>query len=411
MGFFDRFAKSLLGKKDADEANSASKTTYTDYDESSQFELTGIRRVQPSETKTERASEPSSHSYDAFGDSAVAVAELPGTVDISEAQPSADASGNNLFDEDFESDLDDVFASLMNQESIGAPAEEEHQEEPVQTSSHDQAIVEDLFADIAANYARPVKNFIFELRRGTATKDWVDICRPAMQGITRAAEGMGLRVAAQHMVDFEAALSLASQSEERVLSGELRDLLLWCYEDLIKVMPQAFTVGEEEQQREGIIIHSLLMQIPDVGRVTVEKLYRAGLTSLDTLFLAKKEDLAVATGIPVVLSERICEKFQAYRTGLQSKRDVADSGQRSRLADMVTELRRQHEGYVEASDNPAQAAEKREYRNSRQAVVLWINVTLAEVGELELINELQKLSFDKRIQRLEEFLSSPPATM
>src|SRR5215510_12035008 len=325
MGFFDRFAKSLLGKKDADEANSASKTTYTDYDESSQFELTGIRRVQPSETKTERASEPSSHSYDAFGDSAVAVAELPGTVDISEAQPSADASGNNLFDEDFESDLDDVFASLMNQESIGAPAEEEHQEEPVQTSSHDQAIVEDLFADIAANYARPVKNFIFELRRGTATKDWVDICRPAMQGITRAAEGMGLRVAAQHMVDFEAALSLASQSEERVLSGELRDLLLWCYEDLIKVMPQAFTVGEEEQQREGIIIHSLLMQIPDVGRVTVEKLYRAGLTSLDTLFLAKKEDLAVATGIPVVLSERICEKFQAYRAGKQSKRDVADS--------------------------------------------------------------------------------------
>jgi hypothetical protein len=405
MGFFDRFAKSFLGKKDADES-SAIKPLYED---TSNYSETGLRRVPPPDAKSERSSETSSHSFDSFEMSSVAVAELPETVDVVETEPTTETAATNLFDEDFDSDLDDVFASLLNQESIGAPAEE--QESPAATSSQDQAIVEDLFADIAANYARPVKNFIFELRRGTATKDWVDICRPAMQGITRAAEGMGLRAAAQHMVDFEAALSLASQSEERILSGELRDLLLWCYEDLIKVMPQAFTVGEEEQQREGIIIHSLLMQIPDVGRVTVEKLYRAGLTSLDTLFLARKEDLAVATGITVVLSERICEKFQAYRTGLQSNRDVADAGQRARLAEMVAELQRQHEGYVEASDNPALAAEKRDYRNQRQACVLWINVLLAEVGELELINELQKLSFDKRIQRLEEYLASPPATL
>src|SRR6185503_20676105 len=226
---------------------------------------------------------------------------------------------------------DDAFASLLTQETLS-----ESDAVAPEIVAEDQSAVETLFADIAANYARPVKNFIFELKRGTATKDWTEICRPAMHGITRAAEGMGLTLAAQRMVDFEAALSLAQNSEQRVLQGDVRDLILWCYEDLIKVMPQAFIIGEEEQQREGIIIDSLLKQIPDVGRVTIDKLYRAGLTSLETLYLAKKDDLAVATGISSSLSERICEKFQAYRTRLENEaRDL--SGERDRLALMVSE--------------------------------------------------------------------------
>jgi hypothetical protein len=181
-------------------------------------------------------------------------------------------------------------------------------------------------------------------------------------------------------------------------------------------MPEAFVVGEEEQQREGIIINSLLMQIPDVGRVTIEKLYRAGLTSLDTLYMARRDDLAVATGIPSYLSERICEKFQAYRTRLENNpRDVADLGQRDRLSKLAAELRRHHEGFQHASanewSNPALASDKRDYRQQRQSCMLWINVLLAEVGELDLVNELEKLSFDRRVQRLDEYLASPPTVM
>jgi hypothetical protein len=222
---------------------------------------------------------------------------------------------------------------------------------------------------------------------------------------------MGLRQAAQRMMDFEAALSLAQQSEQRVLGGEVRDLLMWCYEDLVTVMPKAFVVGEEEQQREGIIINSLLAQIPDVGRVTIEKLYRAGLTSLDTLYLARREELAVATGISIELSESICAKFQAYRAGLEaSNRDVKDVGQRGRLTEFVAELTRQHEGFVRASEDAKLGNEKRDYREQRQACMLWINVLLAEVGEVDLVNELQKMSFERRIQRLEEYLASDSAS-
>jgi hypothetical protein len=338
----------------------------------------------------------------------VAVVEPQDAID-SAGTPELSATeelGADFFGEDFEQAFDDAFDSLVSQD-----ASAQEQNASPEMFADDQIVVEGLFADIAANYARPVKNFIFELKRGTATKEWIEICRPAMHGITRAAEGMGLTLAAQRMVDFEAALSLAQQSENRVLSGELRDLLLWCYEDLAKAMPQAFVIGEEEQQREGIIINSLLKQIPDLGRVTVEKLYRAGLTSLDTLFLAKKDDLAVATGIPTWLSERICEKFQAYRTELEGdSRDVAHAGQRARLSELLEDLRRQHEGFERAADNES-ASEKREYRQQRQSCMLRINVLLAETGEIDLVVELQKLSFDRRIQRIEEYLASPVEAM
>ena len=112
---------------------------------------------------------------------------------------------------------DDIPAGVGTAESVEASSS---------MIEHDQAVVADLFADIAATYARPVKNFIFELRRGTATREWIEICRPAMRSISKAAESMGLSAAADRMNDFDEALSLAQDSDERVLGvrpeGDLR---------------------------------------------------------------------------------------------------------------------------------------------------------------------------------------------
>jgi hypothetical protein len=327
--------------------------------------------------------------------------------------PGTSAVESNFF-EDMVDEFDEAFDAAFN---TGAGQPEHAQKAAVAGEvEHDQAAIQDLFANIAANYARPVKNFIFELRRGTATKEWIEICRPALKSISRAAESMELGAASKRMSDFDEALSLAQTSEDRILGGEIRDLLLASYEDLVEVMPQTFIIGEEEQQREGIIINSLLKQIPDLGRVTFEKLYGAGLTSLDTLFLAKKEDLAAATGIPLWLCERICNKFYQYREELEgTPRDVAQSGYRSRLGELVAALRMHHEGFERASadewSNPTLASEKRKYRQNRQACVLQINVVLAEMGELDLINEIQKLSFERRIQRLEEYLANSAGMM
>jgi hypothetical protein len=343
--------------------------------------------------------------------SAVAVAEMPAIDESANSHMpfAAATSAQPLFDSDFDQDLDDVFASLVNKDA--PPAAHSVSEE---VFAADQSSVEELFADIAANHARPVKNFIFELKRGTATRDWIELCIPAMHSISRAAEGMGLSFAVERMVDFEAALALGQSSKQPKLGGAVRDLLLQRYEALTEVMPKAFMVAEEEQQREGIIINSLLRQIPGVGQGSVGKLFRAGLTSIESLQMAKADELAVATGIPPRLCELICAKFQAYQARLEnSHRDPDDLGRRARLIKLVDELRSHHMNFQRTSKNvrshPELAAERKDYRQQRQACILWINVLLAEEGEVELVEQLKELSFNLRVRRLQEYLDQPHA--
>ena len=47
---------------------------------------------------------------------------------------------------------------------------------------------------------------------------------------------------------------LAQIAPANVLEGEERSLLLVCYDELVAVMPQAFTIGEEERKiRETVL--------------------------------------------------------------------------------------------------------------------------------------------------------------
>jgi len=203
MGFFDRFSKTFRGKKTADDEVTPSA-------QPSSYSTLSIFSPELTSSKT------SAPEFMSSGNGAVAVDEMPDFTSpvITESENNGASAPADYFDTDFEQDLDAVFASLEKQSTAPAVTAEASEED---VNSHDQQIVEQLFADIAANYARPIKNFMFELKRGTATKEWVEICRPAMQGITRAAEGMGLRQAAQRMMDFEAALSLAQQNEQVLL--------------------------------------------------------------------------------------------------------------------------------------------------------------------------------------------------
>jgi hypothetical protein len=56
------------------------------------------------------------------------------------------------------------------------------------------------------------------------------------------------------------------------------------------------------------------------------------------------------------------------------------------------------------TDTPAVDARRRRLRR-RQQCFLEINVTLAELGELGLINQLKKLSRKQRLQVLDEYLN------
>jgi len=279
-------------------------------------------------------------------------------------------------------------------------------------NSHDDAMNLELFAGIAANYSRPVKNFIFELKRGTASKDWIEICRPVVGSIVDGATSMGLDHVVDRLVGFDEALSLAEAAEERLLETETRDLILARYEAMVEVLPAAFLPGKDDRRRESIIIHSLLRQIPEVGHVTFERLYGAGLTSLETLYLARSKDLSLATGVPEWLCERICEKVNAHREQVDNAASGVDH--RAQLAELVGDLCELQEGFLRVSNarrmTSELAAEKRRCLRGRQACALRIDVLLAEMNELELLDELRKMAVCRRIQRLEKYLAPASST-
>jgi hypothetical protein len=276
-----------------------------------------------------------------------------------------------------------------------------------------EAAVQELLSQIAANYATPLKSFMFELQRSTASKDEIELSRPVLDGIRGAVEIMNLPQVVQRISDLDDALLLALSSNERLVNGEIRLRILSSYEALVRIMPEAFRLVTEGEKREDIIIKSLLKQIPRLGCVTLEKLYRAGLGSLDALFLANKEDLAAATGVSGRMCELICDKVAQHRQELGSlPHGAAQSVWRGRLAGVVNSLRDEIDAAGAPNGSPTwPTSEEQRRRNQRQVYYLKITVILAEMGELDLLSRMHKVSFKRRMQILNEYLATPEATV
>jgi hypothetical protein len=273
----------------------------------------------------------------------------------------------------------------------------------------EEASIQELFAEITAAYAVPLKNLIFELHRHTATRDSIEFCRPVLRSIRSAAERINQPEIVRRMEELDQCLALGQAGPARYLEGEIRDQILSKYNLLAEVLPESFRIGEESRKCEDIIIHSLLQEIPGVGCVTLEKLYQSGLGSLHMLFMGNPEDLAAATAIRRPLCEKICLKMRQYHEEAEHRASQPGQlGYRSRLVEIVTELRKSSVG-ERRGNGPGtvkdSGVEKRERRKQRNGLLLEVNVTLAELGELDLIQKLEKVSFKRRIRLLDEHLA------
>jgi hypothetical protein len=285
---------------------------------------------------------------------------------------------------------------------------------PLDHDALDKAEVRELFAGIAGQQAAPVKQFVFELKRSAAGKNWIEICRPVMTTLAQAAEALDLESEAREMREFLAALELAGEGEGRLVEPTAGELLLSAYERMIAAFPEAFELGEDSHRRDAIVLHALLQQIPEVGRVTFERLFGASVTSLESLLAATPRELAATTDIPLWLCEKICQKLDEYRAETaRASGDGSRPTDRERLAQLLDELTRLQLAYERAAEfewnDLGEAAAKRAARQERQVVALKIEVLLAEMGEIELVEKLQKLPFDLRIRTIELFLGRTQA--
>ncbi|MGH7434986.1 MAG: helix-hairpin-helix domain-containing protein [Polyangiaceae bacterium] len=304
-----------------------------------------------------------------------------------------------------EEDVDETVAAIGN--GWGASTK------PSPPTTADLTEVRGLFAQLAANHVRQVRDFMLDLRSGEATADWIAICDPALRSLRRAAEKLDFLPLCDGLDRLSEALATAHASDARTISGEAREPLLARYEALVTLMPQAFALDLDRSQRESIILQSLLMQVEGVRKVTIDRLYAAGLTTLEAMRLATAADVAATAGVPEETAARIVERFRAYRAQINSTAaDATRAGEREKLAQLAAKLRGEQDAFERASESwsPGASDEKRELRKVRAQTLLDIQVLLARLGEVERLAEIERLPFEKKVSRLEEFLEEARTT-
>jgi hypothetical protein len=316
----------------------------------------------------------------------------------------ADQEGSASIADTFErllaADVDAGFARFEESPADGPQIQ-------VDTTLSDLSEVRSLFAQLASNHVRQVRDFMIDLRWSDATADWIGICQPALISLRRAADKLDLEELCAALDLFWDALSAAQKAGGRAIEGERRKAILQCYEELAEVMPQAFALDLDRSQREAVILQSLLLQIPEVKKITIDKLYAAGLTTLEAMLLANPGDIAATTGIDEALATRIVSRFRQYREQVKNATpDATRAGEREKVAQLLARLRQEHADYEAAAQGWTRAAEekKKELRKVRAQTLLDIQVVLARLGEVDRLKDIERLPFERKLAHLEAFL-------
>jgi hypothetical protein len=267
--------------------------------------------------------------------------------------------------------------------------------------------VRSLFAHLAANHVRQVRDLMLDLRLGEATVDWIGICQPALRSLRRAGDKLELKDLCAALDGFSESLGSASNGGARTIAGEVRTALLTWYDELVTLMPQAFALDLDRSQREAVILQSLLLQVPGVKKVTIDKLYAAGLSTLEAMLLATPSDVAATTGISEALAAGLVARFREYRDQVRtSVPDATRAHERERIAQLTTRLRHEHYEYELAAQGwtPEADEKKRALRAARAQTLLDIQVVLARLGEVDRLKEIERLPFERKLAHLESFL-------
>ncbi len=351
-------------------------------------------------------------------------------------------------EDELDQKVDDYFDALFSGDVDPASLEEEEEEEEpslplpadhpqphleiagaqTYTGSYEdfvRAEARELFASIAEQYVRPVTDFASELARGDASREWITICLPSIRMLLSSSRSMQLDDVVPLLSSFEEVLQDCEKTDAPVIGGAEREGLLREYRRISEVLPNVFEmpdveqeVGEEEgepQIAEGLLILSLLKQVPEVGRVTLDKLFAAGFTSLDVLFAANPPDIVRTANVSERVATKVCDKIREYQRERESERMVASGEYRiaswEKLADLVDRLEDHHKRFRQAAREwgaERWIETKRLHRRAREHVALRIEVVLLELGQAAVVEKLQRLPFDGRIKLLRECLDSRP---
>ena len=274
-------------------------------------------------------------------------------------------------------------------------------------SEFDSAEVRTLFDQIAVAHARPVRDFMVEIKLGEPPSSWIGFCRPAVKSLERSARGMDLVPLADALDSFMTALELAEEQSQNLIREQARQMLIDSYSDLIARMPEAFGLESESNRREGVIVHALLDQVPGLHTLGRDRLYEAGMTSLALYFVAKAKDLVETARLDPGVADRVVERFVGYRR--ETSDLLPDDGRAielSRLEALADILERTSASYEEASSNwgAGSSAWRKELRRARADATAQVRLLLARLGELALCAATDALTTTAKVAALRSFI-------
>jgi hypothetical protein len=268
----------------------------------------------------------------------------------------------------------------------------------------DRRAVAEIFADMAKLHVHPLRELMFQLSVGRTPRQWAGACRAVLRPLLDAAKQIGLLEMVGALGAFDAALERAAGEPSACIGDAAREALQSAYERLGKQMPEAFTAPDRAESRRLILLESLLLQVPSVHRRTLAKLYAAGLSSLSQLSQAKPDELSAVTGIDRRLAQAVVEHIQRFeRERNRVDPTVSRSHVHERLRAIVGRLT-QLQGEFERAEQDDSIVRKRAARRGREAAVLELDLLFAEVGDVDLIEELKRRPVRAKIRRVENYL-------
>ncbi len=273
-----------------------------------------------------------------------------------------------------------------------------------QRDAADHRAVTETFADIAKVHAHPLRELMFQLSVGRTPRQWAANCRPVLKPLFDAATQIGMLELVGGLGAFDAALERAAAEPNAFIGDAAAEALRGSYERLRNQMPDAFMPAERSDNRRLILLESLLLQIPDMHRRTLAKLYAAGLSSLGQLGTAQPEEIAVVAGIDRELAKSVVEHVQRFE---EERSRIDPTAMRAyvqeRLRALVARLARVQTEFEQAEDDDS-VQRKRAARRDREAAVLELDLVFAEVGDVDVIEELKRAPVRGKIQRVESYL-------
>jgi hypothetical protein len=306
--------------------------------------------------------------------------------------------------------VEDFFDSAVGSEDEPGFGGDEDEEGAPQLAMEGESAAElrATFAGVAARHLLPVRQLHARLREGPVSVDWIGLCRPAVSTVGRTAVEMDLIQLVRPLDQLAALLSSADREGGQEIDGASRDHILQACDELVALFPEAFVDHEDDPDaRESLTVHAVLRQVPQIGTVSLDKIFAAGLTAMQMLAQASAEDLSVTTGIAEPLADRVRDAVDHF---LDETASLREGGSPVELLELlgaaVTELERQHLAYGDTPDTEEGFELRKGYRRARRLAQLRAHTYLATLGEAPLVEEMQRLPLDRALERVHSYLSS-----